>query len=313
MEHLVKVAENQHVNHMSIDNLLLCITGASKNTPVFLVFLQNYEEIFLGVSKSSEDARKRLVAISYIISTEGEIPKTTEEDYKNQPIQDPEPVVQDSNKFEEPVINFPSKVEPKDEDGLGDLDQLGSMEKFQDGMLNMSRLGNSRRGMKETSDVRVDEQKVEEKVVEKVEEKPVVVVDPVVMQDVANDDDVVKPIDVIVPEVKLEEPIVEQVKPLVETPSDVEPQDQLGHKEHLVTVSLSNDQDGTIHVEIREKSDEANVEPVSAEIVSNPVEEKQEEKQMALKDNYDETPITKLPNILEPGTPEPVSHVELDK
>lgn len=76
MEHLVKVADNREVNHMTIDNLLLCITGASKNTPIYLVFLLNYEAIFLGVSQNSESHAKRKEYISYVISTTEDISKS---------------------------------------------------------------------------------------------------------------------------------------------------------------------------------------------------------------------------------------------
>lgn len=122
MEHLVKVADNQKVNQMTIDNLLLCITGASKNTPIYLVFLLNYEEIFLGVSKNSESHSRRKEYISYVINTNQDISKTLN--------------LVEQEKKEEKEENKEKKEEVKEEKGvfgtLNDLEQLKLMLKDDD-------------------------------------------------------------------------------------------------------------------------------------------------------------------------------------
>eukprot|EP01080_Neovahlkampfia_damariscottae_P005635 gene5635-9451_t len=82
IEHLVYVAEKHKVNQMTVENLLLCITGASNQTPVFFVLILNYEEIFLGVTPSKEEKIQRLEKMNYVITTEGDIPRAKEGEFE---------------------------------------------------------------------------------------------------------------------------------------------------------------------------------------------------------------------------------------
>jgi hypothetical protein len=82
IEHLVFVAEKQDVNQMTVENLLLCITGASSNTPVFFVLILNYEEIFLGVTPTKEEKIQKLEKLNYVITTDSMMPKAKDGEYE---------------------------------------------------------------------------------------------------------------------------------------------------------------------------------------------------------------------------------------
>jgi hypothetical protein len=82
IEHLVFVAEKQDVNQMTVENLLLCITGASSNTPVFFVLILNYEEIFLGVTPTKEEKIQKLEKLNYVITTDSLMPKAKDGEYE---------------------------------------------------------------------------------------------------------------------------------------------------------------------------------------------------------------------------------------
>jgi hypothetical protein len=65
-DHLRKVAENSEKNQMTAQNIIICVMGARSVTPVFTLFINYFEEIFMGVVNKENKKKEDL---NYTVTT----------------------------------------------------------------------------------------------------------------------------------------------------------------------------------------------------------------------------------------------------
>eukprot|EP01080_Neovahlkampfia_damariscottae_P006288 gene6288-10295_t len=79
-DHLKRVTEHSEENHMTETNIVICVVGGRPVTPIYVLFLKYFEEIFLGVSGKDKEENFKKENLTYTISTlEGFDTQTNEE------------------------------------------------------------------------------------------------------------------------------------------------------------------------------------------------------------------------------------------
>ena len=68
-DHLKRVTEHSDVNQMTETNIVICVVGGRPVTPIYVLFLKYFEEIFLGVSGKVDDENFKKEDLSYTITT----------------------------------------------------------------------------------------------------------------------------------------------------------------------------------------------------------------------------------------------------